>query len=85
MKVENCLKFRTTFVGFMTCSLLNPQGVFPYQEVGRGGGGLDLTSSLEAKFGSRSRQVHHIRGKIWEFLSPQDTKVGVNSQFWDHI
>ena len=25
--------------------------------------GLDLTSSLEAKFGARSSQVHQIRGK----------------------
>ena len=29
-----------------------------------GGGGLDLTSSLEAKFGARSDQVHQISGKI---------------------
>ena len=43
-----------------------------------GGGGLDLTSSLEAKFGVRSGQVHQIRGKIWEVLLPQDTKVGKN-------
>ena len=39
-------------------------------------GGLDLTSSLEAKFGARSGHVHQIRGKPWEVLLPQDTKVG---------
>ena len=47
-----------------------------------GGGGLDLTSSLEAIFGARSGQVHEMRGKIWEVLSPQDAKVGKKSQFW---
>ena len=46
---------------------------------------LALTSSLEAKFGARSGQVHQIRGKIWEVLSPQDAKVGKKSQFWGHI
>ena len=29
----------------------------------RGWGGLDLTSSSEAKFGARSGQVHQIKGK----------------------
>ena len=29
-----------------------------------GRGGLDLVSSLEAKFGARFSQVHQIRGKI---------------------
>ena len=53
-----------------------PQGgVFSYQEVG-GGGGLDLASSLEAKFGARYIQIHQIRGKTWEVLLPQDAKVG---------
>ena len=33
---------------------------------------MDLTSSLEAKFGARSGQVHQIRGKTWEVLLPQD-------------
>ena len=47
----------------------------------RRSGGLDLTSSLEAKFGVRSGQVHQIRGKTWEVLSPQDAKVGKKSQF----
>ena len=42
----------------------------------RRSGGLDLTSSLEAKFGAGSGQVHKIRGKTWEILLPQDTKVG---------
>ena len=51
----------------------------------RGEGGLNLASSLEAKFGARSSQVHQIRGKTWELLLPQDTKVVRESQFWDHI
>ena len=37
---------------------------------------MDLTSSLEAKFGARSGQVHQISGKTWEVLLPQDAKVG---------
>ena len=41
-----------------------------------GRGDLDLTSSLEAKFGARSGQVHLVRGKIWEVLLPQDVNVG---------
>ena len=63
-------------------ALPEPRGVLPNKEVG---GGLDLTSSLEAKFGARSGQVHKIRGKIWEVLSPKDAKVGKKSQFWGHI
>ena len=47
----------------------------------RRSGGLDLTSSLEAKFGARSGQVHKIRGKIWEVLSPKDAKVGKSPNF----
>ena len=54
-------------------------GVLPNKEVGEG---LDLTSSLETKFGARSGQFHQIRKKIWEVLSPQDAKVGKKSQFW---
>ena len=42
---------------------------------------MDLTSSLEAKFGARSSQVHQIRGKTWEVLLPQDAEVGKKSQF----
>ena len=42
----------------------------------RRSGRLDLTSSLEAKFGVRSGQVHQIRGKAWEVLLPQDAKFG---------
>ena len=61
-----------------------PRGYFEIRKSG-GGGGLDLTSSLEAKFGARSGQVHKIRGKIWEVLSPKDAKVGKKSQFWGHI
>ena len=56
-----------------------PQGVLPSKEVG--GGGLDLTSSSEAKFGAKSGQVHQIRGKTWEVLSPQDAKVGKSPNF----
>ena len=52
------------------------RGVLSYQEVGGGGGGLDLTSSLEAKFGARSGQGHQLRGKTWEVLLPEDAKVG---------
>ena len=63
-----------------------PGGVLPYQEVGGGGGGgLDLASSLEAKFGARFWQVHQIRGKIWEVLLLQDAKIGKESQFWEHL
>ena len=51
----------------------------------RRSGGLDLTSSLEAKFGARSGQVHQAREKIWEVLSPQDAKVGEKFQFWGQI
>ena len=50
-----------------------------------GRGGLDLTSSLEAKFGTRSGQVHQIKRKTLEVLQPQDAKAGKKSQFWDHI
>ena len=54
-----------------------------YFQIRRSGGGVDLTSNLEleAKFGARSGQVHQIRGKIWEFLSPQDAKVGKSPNF----
>ena len=60
---------------------LKAQGVL---QIGRSGG-LDLASSLEAKFGARSGQVHQLRGKTWGVLSPQDAKVGKMSQFWGHI
>ena len=46
-----------------------------------GGGGLDLTSSSEAKFGARSGQVHQIRRKTWEVLSRQDAKVRESPNF----
>ena len=57
-----------------------PRGYFHI----RRSGGLDLTSSLEAKFGARSGQVHQIRGKareVQEVLLPQDAKVGKNPNF----
>ena len=57
---------------------LCPRGVLPNKEVG---GGLDLTSSLEAKFGARSGQVHQTRGKTWEVLSPHNAKVGKSPNF----
>ena len=47
----------------------------------RRSGGFDLTSSLEAKFGARSSQVHQIRGKAWQVLLLQDAKVGKNPNF----
>ena len=53
--------------------------------MGGGGGGLDLTSSLEAKFGARFSQFHQIRGKIWEVVLRQDAKVGKESQIWGHL
>ena len=59
----------------------NPGGYFQI----RRSGDLDLTSSLEAKFGARSGQVPKTRGKTWEVLSPQDAKVGKKSQFWGRI
>ena len=62
-----------------------PGGVLSHQEVGGGGGGLDLASSLEAKFGARFSQVHQIRGKIWGVLSLEDPKIGKESQFWGHL
>ena len=46
-----------------------------------GGGGLDLTSSLEAKFGAKLSQIYQIKGKTWEVLSPQDAKFGKNPYF----
>ena len=49
------------------------RGELPKKEVGGG--------SLEAKFGTRSGQVHQIRGKIWEVLSLQDAKIGKSPNF----
>ena len=62
-----------------------PRGRYFHSRRWGGEGGLDLTSSLEAKFGARFSQVHQIRGKIWEVLLPQDVKVGEESQFWGHL
>ena len=61
------------------------QGVLPKKEVGGGGGGLGTHIKFGGKIWARSGQVHQIRGKIWEVLSPPDAKVGEKSQFWDHI
>ena len=61
-----------------------PSGPAGYFQI-RKSGGLDLTSNLEAKFGARPGQVHQISGKTWEVMSPQDAKLGKNSQFWGHI
>ena len=47
----------------------------------RKSGGLNLTSSWEAKFGARSGQVHQIRAKSWKVRSPQDAKVGEHPNF----
>ena len=47
----------------------------------RRSGGFDPTSSLEAKFRAKSGQVHQMRGKTWEVLSPQDAKVGKSPNF----
>ena len=62
-------------------TLSPPGGTF----ISGGRGGLDLASSLEAKFGARFSQVHQIRGKIWGVLSLQDAKFGKESQFWGHL
>ena len=64
--------------------MFSARGYFHIRGSG-GGGGLDLTSSLEAKFGARSSQVHQLRGKTWKVLLPQDAKVGKESQFWGHF
>ena len=58
---------------------IHPRGYFHIRK--SAGGVLDLTSSLEAKFGARSSQVHQLRGKTWEVLLPQDAKVGKNPNF----
>ena len=47
----------------------------------RRSGSLDVTSKFLGKIGARFGQVHKIKGKIWEVLSPQDAKVGKKSQF----
>ena len=74
------------FVCLYSCQwACNPRGGTSISGSRGGGGGLDLTSSLEAKFGVRSGQVHQIRGNVWEVLLPQDAKVGKKSQFWGHI
>ena len=54
------------------------QGVLPSKEVK---GGLDLTSSLEAKFGARSGQVHQIRGKFGKSCHHKTQKLGKSPNF----
>ena len=56
-----------------------------YFHIKRWEGGLDVTSSLEAKFGTRFSQIYQIKGETWEVLSPQDANVGKKSLFWGHI
>ena len=56
------------------------QGVLPDKEVGEGGA-LDLTSSLEAKFGARSGQVHQIRGKLGKYCHHKTQKLGKGPNF----
>ena len=51
----------------------------------RRSGGLDLASSLEAKFGTRFSQIYQIIGKTWGVLLLQDAKIGKESQFWGHL
>ena len=55
------------------------QGVLPSKEVE--GGGLDLTSSLEAKSGARSGQVHQIRGKFGKSCHHKTQKLGKSPNF----
>ena len=56
-------------------------GVLPNKKVGGEGGGLDLTSSLEAKFGPRSGQVHQLRGKFGKFCHYRTQKLGKSPNF----
>ena len=51
----------------------------------RRSGGLDLASSLEAKFGARFSQVQQVGGKIWGVLLLQDPNIGKESQFWGRL
>ena len=44
-------------------------------------GGVDLTSSSEAKFGARSGQVHQIRGKLRKFCHHKTEKLGKSPNF----
>ena len=42
---------------------------------------MDFTSSLEAKFGARSGQVHEIRGKLGKFRYHKTQKLGKSPNF----
>ena len=53
------------------------QGVLPSKVEG----GLDLTSSLEAKFGARSGQVHQITGKFGKSCHHKTQKLGESPNF----
>ena len=45
------------------------------------GGGLDITSSLGAKFGARSSEIHQIGGKTWEVVTIRHKRWGKNPNF----
>ena len=62
---------------------MSTQGVLPYWEVR--GRGLGPHIKFGAKLGARSGQVHQIRGKTWEVLLSQETKIVKKSQCWGHI
>ena len=47
--------------------------------------GLDLTSSLEAKFGARFSQVHQIRGKFGTFCYHKAQNLGKNHNLWLYL
>ena len=82
---EGCACNTGIFYVLLCCGhLYHPERIAPkldtcpiggYFQIRRSGG-LDLTPSLEANFGARSSQVHQIRGKTLEVLSPQDAEVG---------
>ena len=95
MSLEDAFSVLNLYCGSSSLSMLRrtarvfvvslpPRGYFHIRRSG-GGGGLDLTSRLEAKCGARSSEVHQIRGKTWEVLLPQDAKIGKESQFWEHL
>ena len=58
-----------------------PGGTFKIRRLG----GLDLTSSLEAKFGARSGQVHKIGGKIGTFCHQKTQKLGKSPNLGSYL